>query len=431
MYLVPIQVPIYVEGDRRLVTTEWHRSLLLLRDSFGGRFGDITVVAPSLPASAASPEQPLVEVPATCDGLKLVPSFDKRCRARHFWLHDRKRWRADLAQLAPRAEVVHAGVDDVYRPIAFEGFRAGLRWGKPTVFVQDTDNVVQQRQLAASGTTKARAKVSAYTWIYERMCRWGVARADLSLLKGSALIARYGDYAKNAREFQDTSFALADVVSAEVLEQRLETLKQDRPVRLVYCGRLVPRKGIDHSIRIIALARKAGAMVQFDLIGDGPQRDTLQQLAIQLGVKDAVQFHGSAPYGPELLQRLASYDGLLFTPTAEDTPRMIFDGYAAGLPLIAYDIGYVRERAEREGATFPLSANDIDASGLLLAALSRDRGELARLARAAREGAAYHAADNWYQRRAEWTIEAVERHNSDARAIVSTAKATEASREVA
>ena len=103
MYLVPIQVPIYLDGDRKLVTTEWFRSLSLLRDSFGGRFGPIGVAAPSLPAKSASVEQTLVEVPQSTDGLKLFPSFDKRCRARRFWFHDRARWQSDLAELTGRA----------------------------------------------------------------------------------------------------------------------------------------------------------------------------------------------------------------------------------------------------------------------------------------------------------------------------------------
>jgi hypothetical protein len=134
MYLVPIHVPIFVDGDRKLVTTEWHRSLELLRDSFGGRFGEIAVVAPSLPANSAAIEQALVEVSAAAGDINLYPDFDLRCRARQYWLHHRPPWQAKLAGLVERAEVVHAGLDDIYRPIAFEGFRAGLRFGKPTIF---------------------------------------------------------------------------------------------------------------------------------------------------------------------------------------------------------------------------------------------------------------------------------------------------------
>jgi glycosyltransferase involved in cell wall biosynthesis len=411
MYLVPIQVPIYLDGDRKLVTTEWHRSLLLLRDSFAGRFGDIVVAAPSLPAKIASTEQALVEVPATVDGLRLFPSFDKRCRARTFWLNDRARWKADLASLAGDAQVVHAGVDDVYRPIAFEGFRVGLRFNKPTVFVQDTDNVVQQRQLHANDSPAQRAKVGAYVWIYERMCRWGVARADLSLLKGKSLINRYGRYAKNAKEFHDTSFGLADIVSEEQLERRLATLNQPRKLRLVYCGRLTGRKGVDRSLKILAAAKSRGAKIEFDIIGDGAERGRLESLTQSLGLPDQVKFHGSVPYDANLLKRLAGYDGLFFTPTAEDTPRMIFDGYAAGLPLIAFDINYVRERESQEHATCLLPRDEIENSADALVKLDRNRGRLSDLSRSARMAADYHASENWYRRRAEWTIEAVVRHN--------------------
>ncbi len=411
MYLVPIQVPIYLDGDRKLLTTEWHRSLLLLRDSFGGRFGDVVVAAPSLPAKTAAAEQTLIDVPDATDGLKLCPSFDKRCRARRFWLRDRARWKALLATLAADARVVHAGVDDVYRPIAFEGFRTGLRLGKPTVFVQDTDNVIQQRQLFADHGPAQRAKVAAYVWIYERMCRWGVARADLSLLKGASLIRRYGRFAKNAREFHDTSFALADIVGEEQLERRLATLKGTRALRLVYCGRLTARKGVDRSLRILAGAKSRGADLEFNVIGDGNERQRLESLAQSLGLAERMRFHGSVAYDHDLLNRLAEYDALLFTPTAEDTPRMIFDGYAAGLPLIAFDIDYVRERHAQEHAACLLPRDRIDESAAALASLAQNHGRLIELSRSARAAADYHASENWYRRRAEWTIEAVNRHN--------------------
>ncbi len=215
----PSKFPSTSTASRPLLTTEWHRSLILLRDSFQGRFGPVALIAPSLPTSQATTEQTLVEVPPTTDGLILKPSFDKRCRAREFWLRQRARWQADLASLLPRAQVVHAGVDDVYRPIAFEGFRAGIRRNIATVFVQDTDNVIQQRQIFANQPTVERTKSGAYLWIYERMCRWSVARADLSLLKGSSLIRRYGRFAKNAHEFHDTSYSAAQIVPLDALEK--------------------------------------------------------------------------------------------------------------------------------------------------------------------------------------------------------------------
>jgi glycosyltransferase involved in cell wall biosynthesis len=150
--------------------------------------------------------------------------------------------------------------------------------------------------------------------------------------------------------------------------------------------------------------------VEFDVIGDGTERQGLESLAQSAGIGQRVRFLGSLPYDAALLKRLAGYDGLLFTPTAEDTPRMIFDGYAAGLPLVAFNIGYVQERHEQEHATFLMPREQIEESAAGLARLCRNPGQLAELSRSARAAAEYHSAENWYRRRAEWTIEAVERH---------------------
>jgi hypothetical protein len=88
---------------------------------------------------------------------------------------------------------------------------------------------------------------------------------------------------------------------------------------------------------------------------------------------------------------------------------MIFDGYAAGLPLIGYSIPYVLER-EREDNAVVSTPRDPHGAAAVLAELDRDRPRLAALAKQARTAAQYHAADAWYRRRADWTNEAVARH---------------------
>src|SRR5688572_4676265 len=85
MYLVLVPVPIIVDGDRRLVGTEWKRALILLRDSLEARYGEIVVAAPWVPADApAAREQAAVPIDKD-DGIRLEPLFDARVRARAFW----------------------------------------------------------------------------------------------------------------------------------------------------------------------------------------------------------------------------------------------------------------------------------------------------------------------------------------------------------
>lgn len=408
MYLVPIHVPIYVEGERMLLSSDWLRSLRLLRDSLPKSFGDLKVIAPTLPASDESFGQRLEPAGFASDGIHIVPSFDKRTSAKAYWLRHRRRWIADLEREMGDATVVHAGYDDVYRPIAYEGLVLAWKRGVTSVFVQDTDIPLQMRQLAHGPKQMLHARI--YGALYDRACLSSVARCDLALLKGAHLMQRYGRAAKNPREFHDTSFARADIVSTAELERRLATLGAKRPLRFVYCGRFEARKGLDQGIAIVKRARSLGADVTFDLIGDGTERARLEDLARDPALSGAVRFLGSRPYGSDLLRDLAAYDALFFTPTAEDTPRMIFDGYAAGLPLVAYDIDYVKERDREEHATISLRSSDIEASARVLVEIAENRARLCALSRAARAAAEHHSAESWYERRAQWTLEAHEKH---------------------
>jgi glycosyltransferase involved in cell wall biosynthesis len=408
MYLIAISVPIYLNGDAKLVTTDWYRSLILLRDALGGEFGPIHVLAPTFSADDPSPDQALEKVEVKRDDITLVPSFPFRSRCREYWLRYRHQWLAQLRQLLPRAQVVHAGLCDVFRPIDLSAILEAHRQNKPCLFVQDTDIVAQVQQLAVGRGLAQVARARTYAYCYERLCRRGVSLANLSLLKGRAVMARYAAYARNAKEFHNTSYLTQEMPSELVIRARIHELQNTaRPIRLVSCGRLVARKGVDHSIRIVGMIRELGGEVSLDIIGNGPDRTAIAELIRSLSLEGVVKLLGAAPYGPHLLRRLADYDAMLFTPLAEDTPRAIFDGYAAGLPLLAYDIAYVRERAGEEEATLLLPTGAVSVAATRILEVLRDREQLARLTFRAREAGQYHAAENWYRRRAEWTREAV------------------------
>jgi len=416
MYLVPITVPIYSDGVRHFVTTEWKRSLELLRDSFEGEFGPITVFAPRAELREGSTSQRLESLDEANDGIRAVPSIPHEIRAREYWLRHRSRWLSDFASLLAEAQVVHSGLDDLYRPRMFDAFCAALKRGKPTVFVQDTDAALQIRELNANAGTFARLRWELYCRLYEKRCRWGVSQASLSLLKGRRLIDKYGSFARRAEEFHDTSYCADEIASDRIVEGRFSDLNGPRPLRFVYCGRFIARKGLLDGLAILADARRRGAAIVLDLIGDGDERATIEKRIVELNLSSAVRLLGNLPYGPELIERLATYDGLYFTPPVEDTPRMIFDGYAASLPLIATDIDYVCERAQAEGAAIVLPRADHAAAAAELVDLDRHRERLIDLARAASEAGRYHAADAWYRRRAEWTFDVIGRTRSFATA---------------
>jgi glycosyltransferase involved in cell wall biosynthesis len=163
------------------------------------------------------------------------------------------------------------------------------------------------------------------------------------------------------------------------------------------------------SLDLVRRAREKGVAVEFDVIGDGPEEAGLRELAGALGLGGTVRFLGSFPYGPDLMRRLAEYDLLLFTPEEEDTPRMLYDGYAAGLPVLGTAIQFIRHRAAQERAAVVFGVGDAEAGAEELMRLDRDRRALASLMRRARAAGLEHCSENWFRRRREWTLEAVDR----------------------
>jgi glycosyltransferase involved in cell wall biosynthesis len=407
MYLLVTHIPVFTDGSSALVETGWLRDVLLAREWLASPFGRLTLLAPSLPL----PEDPkgLSRVESSA-GIDVVTPFDERTRARGFWLHERARWMDSVRRLLPQADVVHASMDDLYRPMAQLAFRAAHAAGVPTVFVgPDMDlHEVWKDQLEVGGW-RERVRKRLYLLAFDRVLAGHLSRADVSLLKDGAVHDRYARYAREPRAFGHTMYGAADVLGEGELESRIARLGDTRPLRLVYCGRLVRRKGVHVSLDLVRRAREKGAAVEFDVIGDGPDEPGLRKLAGALGLRDAVRFLGSFPYGPDLMRRLAEYDLLLFTPEEEDTPRMLYDGYAAGLPVLGTAIQFIRHRAAQESAAVVFGVGDVEAGAEELVRLDRDRTALASLMRRARSAGLEHCSERWFRRRREWTLEAVDR----------------------
>lgn len=422
MYLIPIHVPIYISDGQPRIGTEWKRALELLRDSMNGRFGNLCVLAPSLQADPVTAEQTLEAATVESDGMELVPSFDFHLPTTRYWLRRAHwRWKRQLASLLTRAHVVHATAGDAFRPYCYTALRMAVDACVPSVFVLDQDIVARMQREQKSLHGLRRLESALHARLYDWQCRRAAKHADMVLLKGRTTMDRYAPYAdpRFVHQIEDTSYLSREIIREAEMEHRVNELLTlpNRPLRLAFCGRLVDIKGVDDSLRLIAQARLAGANIEFDVIGGGPELPRLKQLAQELMIGPVVRFHGAMPYGPDLLATLARSDALLFTPRIEETPRMIFDGYAAGLPLVARAIDYAVERADADGAAvlMPRDPLEMDGSVAILVGLDRNRQRLATLTTMAMRAAKRHAADNWYRQRADWTMEMVEYHRTNHR----------------
>jgi sugar transferase (PEP-CTERM/EpsH1 system associated) len=116
-------------------------------------------------------------------------------------------------------------------------------------------------------------------------------------------------------------------------------------------GRLVAVK--NYGLLLRAMARLPHApSCRLILIGDGPERSALTQLATQLGLEDRVEFSGHREDVPHLLAEL---DIFVLPSLSEGLSNTLLEAMAAGLPVLASDVGGNREliESERTGVLFP------------------------------------------------------------------------------
>ena len=111
----------------------------------------------------------------------------------------------------------------------------------------------------------------------------------------------------------------------------------DRPPVITMVARFAPVK--DHPTLLRAFANlHPGPCLR--LVGDGPLRQDCERLAHELGIGDRVEFLGDRDDIPRLL---ASSDVFVLASKYEMLPLSVLEAMRAGLPVIASDVGGMRE----------------------------------------------------------------------------------------
>ena len=130
------------------------------------------------------------------------------------------------------------------------------------------------------------------------------------------------------------------------LEQfKKRKLKRGRVKNILFVGRLAEKKGVSYLIKAISLLNKE---VRLLIIGDGPLKKDLLSLTNKLNLKNKIEFLGYKT-GKEKLKYFFDAD-LLVVPSivtkigdTEGLPVVIMEGLASGLPIIATDVGGIKE----------------------------------------------------------------------------------------
>ena len=125
---------------------------------------------------------------------------------------------------------------------------------------------------------------------------------------------------------------------------------EPRALRIGSVGRLVAVKNYALLLNAFALVQKK-LNCKLVLVGDGPERTALIQLASALNISDNVEFAG---HRNDVGQLLHSFDIFVLPSFSEGMSNTLLEAMAAGVPVLASDVGGNREVIEngRSGLLF-------------------------------------------------------------------------------
>lgn len=157
-------------------------------------------------------------------------------------------------------------------------------------------------------------------------------------------------------------------------------------------GRITPIKGHDYFLKAVAklVQELNDAPIKVWIIGDSASRHDaykyeLQLLTKRLGLEDVVEFLGTQPDVPEIMNQLNL--SVSATTIHEPFPRVIVESQAAGVPVVATKMGGVVDIVDDGKTGLLVAPQDPEALSKAMLRIIRDNALACRLASAAYEKA--------------------------------------------
>jgi len=237
--------------------------------------------------------------------------------------------------------------------------------------------------------------------LYERSIgRWILSRSDRVI----AVSESAREHAQSLGARPDRVVVIPNGVDVELfhpVEPTVDQVGPQRPLRVVFVGRLIANKGARLALDAFALLKERGCRFSAVVVGDGPLGPSLRDAVRSLGLEGAVTFTGAIV---GVVRELRDADVLIRPSMTEGMSLAVLEAMACGLPVVATDVPGNRDlvRDGENGVLVPYGQPEALAGAL--ERLASDAALRDRLGRAARQTALDHSWDDT----AEATLDVVE-----------------------
>jgi glycosyltransferase involved in cell wall biosynthesis len=329
-YLLVTCIPCYRDRQgQRFIDALWHKDLIQHLDYIK----DFTLAAPCIwaepPAGYVALDQDprfaavqYVDLPAPQSFLQALKSLPATLAAV---------WTA-----SERAAIVHTGVAGYPLPPGWLVTPIILLRRKFYLVIVESAFWRLTPGMVEPWSRRLRAKFS------EGINRWCINQADLSLFTQEQYMTSLLTRQTHRGRVIHASWIDADALIDHVTLAEVNQQKATQSFKVLFAGRLIREKGIPvllESARMLATPVSAGhdspPTIHIDIMGQGELEALCQEASHQLSGRVQVNCVPSLPYGLPFFHHLRKYDAVVVPSMSDEQPRLVYDAYSQGVPVIA------------------------------------------------------------------------------------------------
>lgn len=216
----------------------------------------------------------------------------------------------------------------------------------PQLFAAIANIVCRKRLVTTEHNTNNRKRSNRMLRLLDK---WMYPRHEKVICISEIAEQKLREYLNvNGNETLNNICTINNGVDVEAIHQAapISELQSERFVTVMVAG-FRPQKDQDTLIRAMALLPED---YELWLVGDGVRRDSLERLALSVGVKDRVKFLGLRTDVPRILK---TADVVVMSSHWEGLSLSNIEGMSAGRPFVASNVNGLREVTDGYGLLFP------------------------------------------------------------------------------
>jgi glycosyltransferase involved in cell wall biosynthesis len=214
-------------------------------------------------------------------------------------------------------------------------------------------------------------------WLFRRT----FGRANGFIVLGSRFRDKLVEWGVQVPITLETTTVPDAVIRSFVLEEKLQRIRNDHPLRILFLARLERDKGVLETVQAVELLRGRGVDVSLTVAGDGPaMADVRRAVAAHAGLAGRVEVVGYVRGEAKRALFMSHHVYCFPSEYKEGMPNSVLEAMALGMPIVTCPVGGLADFFEDGRMGWLVPGRDAARVAAKLESLARDRAAAAAMA---------------------------------------------------